>query len=130
MLELILKVHSYLILFVLEAFYELAEALIKILYLLTEQLVEFFASLLEQVQVVLSETTSVHDHLGQVSYILFDRVAHLLHRYHMMPVMFVVHASCTDSLRALLTKVFDALVRVTFTRNHLHDSLTILVCHV
>ena len=46
-LELILKVDGDLILHVFEAFDEIAEALIQILDLLTEQLVQFFSRLLE-----------------------------------------------------------------------------------
>ena len=71
-------------------------------------------------QIVFCEPSGVHDHLAQICYILFDRVAHLFNRHHMMAIMLIVHASGTNSLRALFTKVLNAFVWMPIARNDLY----------
>ena len=96
--------------------------------MLTQQLVQLFTSLFEQVEVVFSQSPGVDDHFGEISDVLFDGIAHFLHRDHMMTIVLVVHACCAHSLRALFAKVFDAFVWVNITRNNRNYTGTCLVC--
>ena len=90
---------------------------------------QLFTSLLKKVQVVFSQTSSVHDHLRKVCDVLFYGVCHLFHRYHVVPIVLVVHTSCAYSLGALFAEVLHTFVRMDVARDHLHHRLSCLVYH-
>jgi len=127
--ELRLKVHCYFIPLIFKLFDEITKALLQVLHLLREKLVQLLPRLLKQIKVVLSEPASIHDHLGQVGDILLDCVPHLLDWHHVMAIMLVVHAGGTHCLRALLAEVFNALAWMPVAGDYLHDTLARLVGH-
>ena len=108
-------------LFIFELLLKLREPLVDVFHLLELEAVQLLLHLVHQLLILVIQPVSVHQHLLEVKYILFETVTHLLDLDEFVPVVLVEHALDANCHTALLAEVLYRLVRVAGAK---HECLT------